>query len=128
MNGFGVYQERMKHFGTYQMTYEIIRNIFQSITMAYEISQSISIYQIRNRSLNIIFNVHSFSYHPKRTYKHISNALDIILKTQRCSGISNRIWSIHFWMTTGQKSPTSGSFIHPRLGEVRGGRQSHRGL
>ncbi|RRT57960.1 hypothetical protein B296_00009295 [Ensete ventricosum] len=31
-------------------------------------------------------------------------------------------------MTTKHKSPTSGSFIHPRLSEVIGGRQSTRAL
>ena len=30
------------------------------------------------------------------------------------------MWFIHFWMTTWQKSPTSGSSIHPRLSEVNG--------
>ena len=39
---------------------------------------------------------------------------------RRCSGISVRMWFIHFWMTTKHKSPTSRSSTHPRLSEVNG--------
>ena len=63
------------------------------------------------------------------TNRNNSQKLWMSYQTYRgCSGISVRMWFIHFWMTTWQKSPTSGSSIHPRLGEVKGADRASQAL
>ena len=129
----GAYQKQRKHIGAYQWHlkcskshqrhmehYEAkstVNEAFQSISNSYVVQKL----KRRPWRCNHIITIQS-------TNRNNSPKLWMSYQTYRgCSGISVRMWFIHLWMTTWQKSPTSGSSIHPRLGEVKGGRQSIAG-
>ena len=100
---------------------------FEAKSSGNEAFQSISVH-ISYKSSNVVLDVAIISILSRVWTETNSPKLWMSYQTHRgCSGISVRMWFIHFWMTTWQKSPTSGSSIHPRLGEVKGGRQSIAG-
>ena len=129
----GAYQRQRKHIGAYQWhikcfkAYQRHMELFEAKSSGNEAFQSISVH-ISYKSSNVVLDVAIISILSRVWTETNSPKLWMSYQTyRRCSGISVRMWFIHFWMTTWQKSPTSGSSIHPRLGEVRGRRQSIAG-
>ena len=130
----GAYQKQRKHIGAYQWHikcskshqrhmehYEAkstVNEAFQSISNSYVVQKL----KRRPWRCNHIILIQSMN-------RNNSPKLWMSYQTYRgCSGISVRMWFIHFWMTTWQKSPTSGSSIHPRLGEVKGAGRASQAL